>query len=219
MTGYNAPNGGTLLEATGAGSTLSLPNLSSVTVGTSGYGNRVQVQALASGSVSLPSLTQLNTGPVQFESDGANSVLSISALTSFAGSNDGTGPSLQVTHGGTVHSAALTSLNGVTLTLDGTGTLDTNQITTLAGSVLTLTGGTATFSGLTDVDSSSLEVSGGATLTLPGVTSYSVSNGSTLLEAKGAGTRIVAAESEQRHRRDRQLRQPNPGASASLVVP
>ena len=131
---------------------LSLPNLGSVTVGTAAFDNRVQVQALAGGTISLPSLTQLNTGPVQFESDGTGSVLTLSALSSVAGVYDGTSSSLQVSNGGTVQAAVLTTLNGVTLTLIG---------------------GTVSLPSLTKVDASNIEVSGGGTLTLAGIASYS----------------------------------------------
>ena len=168
IASYSAPNGSTLLEATGTNSVLSLPNLGSVTVGTA-FGNRVQVQALAGGTISLPSLTQLNTGPVQFESDGTGSVLTLSALGSFAGVDDGASPSLQVSNGGSVQAAALTTLNGVTLTLIG---------------------GTVSLPSLTNVDASNIEVSGGGTLTLPGITADRVTSGTATLEATGAGSSL-----------------------------
>ena len=148
---------------------MSLPNLSSVTVGTSAYGNRVQVQALAGGSLSLASLTQINTGPVQFETDGTNSVLNISALSSFTGASDGADPSLQISNGGTLQADALTSMIGVNLT----------QI-----------GGMLSLPDLTNVDASNVAVSGLGTLTLSGVTTYNAPNGSTLLKATGMGSAL-----------------------------
>ena len=166
MTGYSAPNGSTLLEATGAGSTLSLPNLGGVSVGTTlwqpcpGPGTRRWFREPA-----FPG--KVNTGPVQFETDGPNSVLNISALASFTGVNDGTAPSLQISNGGTLQADALSRMN------DG---------------YLTQIGGTVSLPKLTNLDASDIEVSGGGTLTLAGVTGYRASNGSTFLEATGAGS-------------------------------
>ena len=68
------------LQATGAGSLLSLPALAKITEDTSNYASRTQVQALAGGDVELPALTSISGGPVQLESDGASSTLNIKAV-------------------------------------------------------------------------------------------------------------------------------------------
>ena len=85
---------------------------------------------------------------MQFESDGANSVLTISALTSFTGSNDGFAPTLQVSNGGSLQltsgnlnitnaAVELTGIDSLTVgtltlgtkgTLSGTGTITGNVI-------------------------------------------------------------------------------------------
>ncbi len=159
------------LEATGAGSVLSLPDLTSITENTSFY-SLTTVQALAGGDVQSPALAQLSGGPFQLESDGTGSQLNVSALTSVQAQNTITDKSsLQVTNHGTVLDGSLTSLNNTNLTLDGTGTIATSQITTYTSGTLSLTAGTVNLSGLTDIDGSAFEVSGAVTVTLPAVTS------------------------------------------------
>src|SRR5208337_802052 len=93
--------------------------------------------------------------------------------------------SLAVTNQGTILDVDLTSLNGVNVTLDGTGTLATNQWATLTGSNLTITGGSYTFPGLIDIDSSSLSVQAGAVLTLPALNS-SAASGASVTVSDGA---------------------------------
>ena len=77
LTTYAGGNGGAdTLEATGVGSVLSLPALTSITENTSFYA-LTKVQALAGGDVQLPALTQLSGGPFQLESDGTGSQLKV----------------------------------------------------------------------------------------------------------------------------------------------
>ncbi len=173
------------LQASGAGSVLSLPNLSSLNVAP--YNSIVYVNALSGGQLSIPSLTRAETGRVFFESDGSGSVLDLSALVSFDNSADWYSSGLQATNSGTVTAPLLTTLYDVTLTLDGTGTIATSQITSLTYGQIDLSGGTPSFSGLTDLDDSSLYVSGG-TLSLPAVTTYNEDYGyNSTLQASGAG--------------------------------
>jgi RHS repeat-associated protein len=181
----------TTLEATGTGSTLSLPALSTLTVDTILYGSASQLEALAGGTLNVPELTSINTGTVDLESDGAGSTLNIAGLSTFtAAPNHYSNSALQVTHSGAVD-AALTSLAGVNLTLDSTGSLVTTQIASYTTGTLTLSSGTLTLAALTDLDGSSVTVSGGATLNLPGVTSYTghIQNATTL-QATGVGSTL-----------------------------
>ena len=86
-------------QATGAGSVLSLPTLTTITEDTTNGNSWTQVQALAGGSVQLPLLTRVGNGPVLLESDGAGSQLNVSALPSFQGLLfDGHESMLQVTN-------------------------------------------------------------------------------------------------------------------------
>ena len=171
-------NYGDTLQATGAGSVLSLPALTTLTENTNNDNSFLHILATSGGSVQLPALTQINggaagssPGPIQFESDGAASQLNLGALTSFAEAGRlYYRSSLQATNGGTVADSTLTSLNGVNLILDGTGTIATAQIASYKAGTLSLSGGTLSLTGLTNSNGSSFEVSGGASLTLPGLT-------------------------------------------------
>ena len=132
------------------------------------------VDALSAGTVNLSKLTTINstgtTDYFDFSADGSGSTLNLSALTSLNGT--GCNNSLSDTASGTILDPLLASLNGVKVTLDGTGTMAASQWTALTNSSLTVTGGTYTLSGLTDVTGSSVYVQGGGSLSLPGVTSY-----------------------------------------------
>ena len=133
------------LEATGAGSQLSLANLTSLTASPY-YNAAVTVQALAGGSVNLSSLPQLSSGPVTLESDGTGSTLDVSALTSFSVvSGSWKNGLLQATNHGTLIDPNLHFLQNVDLTLDGTGTASIAQISAFTGGTLTMTGGTLTW--------------------------------------------------------------------------
>ena len=97
--------------------------------------------------------------------------------------------SLQDTNGGTVLDDSLTSLSGVNLTLDGTGTIATGQITSYTNGTLSLSAGTVSLSALTDIDGSAFQVSGGVTVTLPAITNASGSS----FEVSGAASLTVPA--------------------------
>ena len=190
LTGYSNPNtfGSATFQASGAGSTLNLAGLSTIT----GSGqNVVFVKALAGGHISLPALTTISGGNVRISADATGSQVDVSALTSF---NSG-GNALAVTNSGSVLDASLVTLNGVDVTLDGTGTLATDQWATLIGGSITVTHGTYSLPGLTNVNNSSITISGGATLSLPNLTGYSNPNtfGSATFQASGAGSTLNLA--------------------------
>ena len=161
------------LEATGAGSVLTLPKLATITEDTTHYSSRIQIEALAGGSVGLPLLTSITGGPVQLESDGTGSTLNINALTTLQGNaSQEYYAGVQATNHGSVSDAVLATLKQANLTLDGTGTISLGQIATLSGGTVSASGGTIALSGLTAADGSSFLVSGGASLTVPALTSY-----------------------------------------------
>ncbi|HKI21695.1 MAG TPA: putative Ig domain-containing protein, partial [Isosphaeraceae bacterium] len=80
--------GTTTLEATGAGSTLTLAG-TTLAESTNG-GSVLLIETLAGGSVTMPSLTSISGGPVVLESDGANSLINLSALQTFTSSGGAT---------------------------------------------------------------------------------------------------------------------------------
>ena len=126
-----------------------------------------------------------------FDAEGSGSLIDLSSLAAFTpggGSNW-----LTVESQATVLDPNLKNLQDVAVTLDGTGTMATNQWVSLTGGGLTVTGGsyTAAFDGLTDIDASSLAVQNGAYLSLPMVAGFanSTSNSATWV-ASGAGSTL-----------------------------
>ena len=68
---------------------------------------------------------------------------------------------VQATHSGSVQGlGTVTSLSGVNIILDGTGTLATSQLTSFTAGQLTLSGGNLSLANLTDADNSDFIVSG-----------------------------------------------------------
>jgi fibronectin-binding autotransporter adhesin len=83
VTSYSS-DGVPTLEATGTGSALAFPNLTTITEGSDNWGAMVQLEALAGGTLSLPALPTISTGTVFLEGDGTGSALDLPDLTGFA---------------------------------------------------------------------------------------------------------------------------------------
>ena len=174
VTAYSPVNGtsGTL-RATDAGSTLTLANLTTITVG-SNFATVAQFEALAGGTLALTGLTAINTGTVFLESDGAGSTLNVSNLTSITDNGGFAFSTVQQSNNGIIADASLVTLAFTNLNVAGAENLT-------LGTITTFTGGNVT-------------VSGGATLSLPGVTSYSPVNGTaSTLKATDAGSALTLA--------------------------
>jgi hypothetical protein len=159
LTSFSAPGSATL-QATGSGSALDLPNLTSVT--NTYFADTIQ--ASSGGTVNLITLTTL-AADVSFVVQGKGSTLNIPDLTSFSDGNSSWGASLLAESGAAVEAGALTTLNGVTVTVSDTATMPLSQIT--------------------NINSSSFIAEGGASVSLPGVTSYSASGNANLEAANG----------------------------------
>ena len=144
------------MEATGAGSTLTLANLATVTESSSSYQATTAFEALSGGTVSLPALHAINTGTVHLEADGANSVLNVAGLTGITEANGWTTSTLQATNSGTVNDGGLVTLAGTNLTIDGTATIATAQLTSYAGGSISISGGSPSFAGLTSFNGSNV---------------------------------------------------------------
>jgi adhesin/invasin len=153
-----------------AGGTLSLPNLTS-------YTTNGTFQAANSGSVlSLPALTTVTVGSGGWGLNAVSGgTVNVSALTSLTSLNNSFG--ITDTGSSTIVAPKLTSLYGVTATFDGTDSPQIAQTwTSFTNAHLNINGGSYTLPNLTDVDEASLLVSNGAALSLPNLTSYT-SNG------------------------------------------
>ena len=125
---------------------------------------QLEIEAYSNGQIDLPALTSYN---IQF-----NSQLS-----------DTTGASIEL-------NSSLTTLNNLTLTVDGTGSLPLAQFTSITNCQINVEGGTYTLPTLTDIDGSSVEVTGGGKLTLPAVTSLVGGSDFLTLEAFSTGSTL-----------------------------
>ena len=178
VSGYsNQTNQEAYLQATGAGSTLNLPELTSL----GAVSVNLEVQALQGGQTNLPSLAMItSTSPyVQIESNGAGSSVDLFALTSFIGASGV--PELTVTGGGEVIDPNLTTFSNVTITTDPTGsfTVPVGQTFSFPSGTTTINTGTVLDQGNLSVESNAiLTVEGG--LTINGQGGISVSSGSTV---------------------------------------
>ncbi len=172
------------LQASGSGSVLDLPNVTSITNGTARDTN-LTIQASDGGSVNLSSVTQITdptTGDQSYRAinvaaDGAGSRVNLSALTSFQDNYAGTGgdqrfSTLSVSNGGTIQAGALATLAGVAASVDGTSSLALPVLASATISQFTVSGGVESLPKLTDLDGSNAFVSGGGTLALPVLTTY-----------------------------------------------
>ena len=79
-------NGGSLFEANGVNSTLSLPHLTKLE-GTTGWAKSFAVSATNGGQISFPKLAQIEAGSINFTADGGTAALpshiALNVLTSF----------------------------------------------------------------------------------------------------------------------------------------
>ena len=153
ISGSLSVNFGALtISGAGAGLTVSGP----VTFPGNIYSG--SLTASAGGTLSFPGLTSVSGAyNLSIVAEGAGSEIDLSNLTSFVG---GGIDSLSVTNGGTVLDGDLTSIEGLSVTLDGTGTVATSQWDTLTDDTINLEGGTYTFNSLSDIDGSRFNVSG-----------------------------------------------------------
>src|SRR5262249_51583205 len=106
-------------QASGTGSVLSIPKLTTFTEDTTETQSLAQIEAFGGGTISMPLLTTITGGAVQLESDGSASQLSVPSLSSFQGSSTSVSASssLQVSGGASIDDPTLKTLNFVSLIL------------------------------------------------------------------------------------------------------
>ncbi len=179
VTSYVANGSESTLEATGTGSTLTFANLTSLA--DNSYSDTIY--AASGGTVNLSSLASIAAN-FNLDAEGTGSVFNAPVLTSFSGSG------LQATGAGQFTAPDLTTLAGVTLTLDSTTGLATSQITSMTYCRIDVSGASPSFAGVTDLDGSSVTASGGAMLSFPGVASYTANGTESTLEATGTGSTL-----------------------------
>ena len=119
-------------------------------------------------------------------------MLNVSTLASFSGSGGyTTTPAIQASSGGQILAPDLTTLSGLTLTIDGTGSFPTSQITSFTNSTLNLERRHAQFRRLVQSEWFQRDRQRRSSLTLPALTSYiglPANYVTTTLEATGAGS-------------------------------
>jgi RHS repeat-associated protein len=186
LSGPLSMTGGALV-ATGAG-------VSAVANGVTSVAD-ANLTASSGANLSLPQLTTYSANVNALLATGANSVLDVSNLAAVAQGgrldlfavNGGTLKLTSLTRlstnldnynvtdsgGGVLFDPNLTTLNGVSVTLDGTDAQVASSWTALTGGSLTVTAGSYNLPGLTDVDGSNLTTQSGGSLSLPQLTSYS----------------------------------------------
>jgi hypothetical protein len=186
-TSYTNTSTNPVLQASGTGSELNLPVMSTIT-GASGNITSLTIEAENGGDVDLHDLTtatipqtsNLARNGINFNADGTNSFIDLSNLTTF---NDETyfhlpgGSGLEVSGGGEIQAPLLQSTIGVNLTISDTESiLPIAQYTSIINGSISVsgTGYTWNFPNLSDCDGSSISDFGGV-LQLPDLESYSVS--------------------------------------------
>ena len=187
LASYTNANGydSTYFQATGSNSVLSLPGLASL----GQLQSYLYFQATQGGQVNAPALDSVADPSQQNEyleinADGAGSQVDLSKLASL-GVTTGY---LNVTNQATVLDPKLAALSGMNVTLDGTGTLATDQWASLDDGSVTIKGGSYSLKNLANVDGSSLYVQASTSLALPALASYTNPNGydSTYFQATGS---------------------------------
>ena len=170
----------TTIEATGAGSMLNLPKLTTWE-GTGSCCSLAELNALSGGEISLPLLTTDQGGETRILAQGSESTINIPELTSLISDQGNNQSALEFTQGGTVIDPDLTSYVDVAITTDATGTfpVPANQTISIPGSTTTINTGTIVDQGNLSLQSSAvLKINGG--LTINGQGGLSTSSNSTL---------------------------------------
>jgi RHS repeat-associated protein len=179
LTSYTQPNFETssTLQASGTGSTLSLPALTAMAE--TGEDSTALVEAPSGGDVEMPLLNQI-TGWIQLTSKSTDGTLNLSKLATFAGGTI-------TDSGGTFSLPALTDVDGSVFNISGDTTLD---LSILAGATLNATSGSVALPNLTNADGSAINVSGGASLTLPPPTAFTATGAAVTVSGSGSSLAI-----------------------------
>ena len=162
-----------------------LRNLPKLTNGATRHDD-ILIDANLGGQIILSGVTQIvdpNAGDatgrsVRINADGLGSLVDLSALQSITDlfpsgdAADGGYSIISATNSGTTRIPALTSAEGLHLSLDNSNTLSISQLTTFTNGIIQVTGGTPQLTSLTNINGTSLDVSGGGTLALPLITSF-----------------------------------------------
>lgn len=195
LTNFGGSNADSpIFNASGSGSVLDLPSLSSVDVGSPAFlaaqGGRILINALTK----IDAQTyDLNNHPYDYyqaviQADGAGSEIQMNGAVELGAASLSNSTSLQllplitISNGGTITAADLTTIGGSQVLLDG-GNLIAGNLSTLSDGRLLIESGSYTIDSLTNVDDSIIEVESGSMLILPDVVDYAASVPSPMVQA------------------------------------
>ncbi|WP_372899359.1 hypothetical protein, partial [Stieleria sp.] len=156
-------------SASGAGSRLELPNLSSI-LGGWGYNNDHVIQADDGAVIALPAVQQLIDEPhgdlnfrsFEITASGLNSRIELDALISIVDRN-GSGPgqhsSIDASGGGEIIAPKLANLRGTQTTIDSAGDIDVAKLVTIEDSAITIDSRPSDFDALQTITGTRLVLS------------------------------------------------------------
>lgn len=188
LTSYSGGGIDRVWRATGLGSELAFPNLTSLDATT--Y-HRILVDALDGGKVDLSSLPSIGPANVWLFASGTNSYIDLSSATEFVAYGSLQRGRIEAVNNGTVLMDSLLELHLVDLVVNPGGTIPVQQITRLTAGTITLDSLSLTLTALTNFNQSSIFITGDAVLSLPGLTSYSGGGIDRVWRATGAGSEII----------------------------
>ncbi len=119
----------------------------------------LRIESTNDGTVDLSLVASITGGATQVVASGVGSEINLESLTSLVDTNSATQSYIQATQGSDINILNLATLDGVDLFLDGSGTIDTVQMTSYLNGVATITGGPAEFSGMLNVTGSTFDIS------------------------------------------------------------
>ncbi len=191
VTAFTATQG-TTWQASGTGSVVQLPDLTSVSYA----GTSLTVSAQSGGIIQLPALTGVSaTGTLSVSATGAGSQVNLPAVGTAV-----SGLTVTESGGGTVNWGSPTTVQASSITLDAASTLNTAALTNIDSTSITVNG-PGTFSvpligAMLTVSGTgaTLQANAGATLNLPNVMAITnpgnVSDSLTFL-ASGTGSKVT----------------------------
>ena len=186
--------GSSTFRASGSGSRITLPGLTSVFNNTR-RGDGLIVEVDSGGQIALPDATRLvgrednDFSGIRMVADGQDSVINVSSMTSFSQG------SMISKNGGTIQSTNLTSLRRASFERDAFSIMPSEQISALIGSTIFINGHTTTLPNLSSIDDSGFVSNNGGVIIVQGsdinYTITGISVVETAFRATGPGSKVV----------------------------
>ncbi len=168
VLGMSSLDGTSIFAESGAVVTVDAGSYS--TSGPSDFYNVTTVEASGGATLDFANLASISGYyGVSVIADGAGSVIDLLQLSSDAASETSyDSGSFSATNGASINlGSGLTTIDGISLTVDATSTLSIDQFTTINNATVTISGRTESFPNLTSFDGSGIVAQDGAIVTLP----------------------------------------------------